>query len=80
LERLGLEYSHERFSLRNRVERSFRYLKQRTKIFCNSISTWKTQSVEDCASAIAIIRNILTIMKTRGGVLPGRQDRETASI
>jgi transposase-like protein len=27
LERLGLEYRHERFGIRNRVERFFRYLK-----------------------------------------------------
>jgi hypothetical protein len=32
-ERLGLEYKHERFGLRNRVERFFRYLKERTAVF-----------------------------------------------
>jgi transposase-like protein len=71
LERLGLRYRYLRFGLRNRVERFFGYLKQRTKRFYNNINTWRIESIEDYAAAIAIIRNILTIMKTRGGVLPG---------
>jgi transposase-like protein len=71
LERLGLRYRYQRFGLRNTVERFFGYIKQRTKRFYNNINTWKTQSIEDYAAAIAIIRNILTIMKTQGGVLPG---------
>jgi len=45
-------------------------LKQRTRRFYNNINTWKTQSIEDYASTIAIIRNLLTIIKTQGGVLP----------
>jgi len=32
-ERLGLEYRHERFGMRNRVKRLFRYLKERTVVF-----------------------------------------------
>ncbi|MDT7877456.1 MAG: DDE-type integrase/transposase/recombinase [Candidatus Caldarchaeales archaeon] len=32
-ERLGLEYRHERLGMRNRVERFFRYLKERTVVF-----------------------------------------------
>jgi transposase-like protein len=32
-EGLGLEYMHERFDLRNRVERLFRYLKKRIAVF-----------------------------------------------
>ena len=71
LERLGLRYRYQRFGLRNTVERFFGYIKQRTKRFYNNINTWKTQSIEDYAAAIAIIRNIFTIMKTQGGVLPG---------
>jgi len=39
LERLGLEYRHERFGLRNRVERFFRYLKERTMVFHHKMST-----------------------------------------
>ena len=64
LDRLGLEYRCERFGLRNTVERFFRYLKERTRRFYNNINTWKTQSIEDYAAAIAIVRNMLTIMKS----------------
>jgi transposase-like protein len=38
LERLGLEYRHERFGIRNRVERFFRYLKERTAVFHHKMS------------------------------------------
>jgi transposase-like protein len=38
LERLGLEYRYEKFSMRNRVERFFRYLKERTMIFHHKMS------------------------------------------
>ena len=64
LDRLGLEYRYERFSLRNTVERSFRYLKERTGRFYNNINTWRIQSIEDYAKTIAIIRNLHTIIKT----------------
>jgi transposase-like protein len=37
-ERLGLEYRHERFGMRNRVERIFRYLKERTMVFHHKMS------------------------------------------
>ena len=38
LERLRLEYRHERFGMRNRVERFFRYLKERTIVFHHKMS------------------------------------------
>ncbi len=38
LERLGLEYGHERFGVRNGVERFFRYLKERTAVFHHKLS------------------------------------------
>jgi transposase-like protein len=38
LERLGLEYRHERFGLRNGVERSFRYLKERAVLSHHKLS------------------------------------------
>jgi transposase-like protein len=38
LERLGLEYRHERFDMRNSVERFFRYLKERTAVFHHKMS------------------------------------------
>jgi putative transposase len=37
-ERLGLEYRHERLGIRNRVERFFRYLKERTVVFHHKLS------------------------------------------
>jgi transposase-like protein len=37
-ERLSLEYRHERFGMRNRVERFFRYLKERTVVFHHKLS------------------------------------------
>jgi putative transposase len=37
-ERLGLEYRHERFGMRNRVETFFRYLKERTVVFHHKMS------------------------------------------
>jgi putative transposase len=37
-ESLGLEYRYERFGLRSRVERFFRYLKERTVIFHHKLS------------------------------------------
>jgi transposase-like protein len=83
LERLGLKYQHQRFGLRNSVERFFGYLKQRTRRFHNNINTWSIKSVEDYATAIAIIRNLTTLTKTQGGVLLSRQDltikRKTSS-
>jgi transposase-like protein len=38
LERLGLKYKYQRFSLRNSVERFFRYLKERTIVFHHKLS------------------------------------------
>jgi putative transposase len=38
-ERLGLEYRHERFGMRNSIERFFRYLKERTVVFHHKMST-----------------------------------------
>jgi len=71
LERLGIKYQHQRFGLRNAVERFFGYLKQRTGRFYNNINTWSIKTIEDCAAAIAMIRNLTTLTKTQGGVLLG---------
>jgi transposase-like protein len=38
VEMSGLEYRHERFGMRNRVERFFRYLKERTVVFHHKLS------------------------------------------
>jgi transposase-like protein len=69
LERLGLKYRYQTFGLRNAVERFFGYIKQRTRRFYNNINTWSIKSVEDYATAIAIIRNLTTLTKIQGGVL-----------
>jgi transposase-like protein len=37
-ESLGLEYRYERFGMRNRVERFFKYLKERTMVFHHKMS------------------------------------------
>ncbi|MCR8454691.1 MAG: hypothetical protein NDP13_06865 [Crenarchaeota archaeon] len=38
LERLGIEYEHQKFGMRNRVRRFFRYLRERTIVFHNKLS------------------------------------------
>jgi hypothetical protein len=38
LERLRLEYRRERFGMRKRIERFFRYLKERTVVFHHKLS------------------------------------------
>jgi transposase-like protein len=62
---------YQTFGIGNRVERFFGYIKQRTRRFYNNINTWSIKSVEDYATAIAIIRNLTTLTKTQGGVLLG---------
>ena len=59
---------------RDTVGRFFRYIKQRTRRFYNNINTWSIKSIEDYASAIAIIRNLTIAIKIQWGVLPGWQD------
>jgi len=60
LKRLGLEYFHETFGERNRIERWFRKLKERTKRFYNNINTKSVKYVEEIAKAIALLHNITT--------------------
>ncbi|MEM2100487.1 MAG: hypothetical protein QXP45_04020 [Thermoproteota archaeon] len=38
LQRLELEYEHQRFNMRNGVERFFRYLKKRIMVLHNKLS------------------------------------------
>jgi transposase-like protein len=71
LERLGLKYQYQTFGIRNAVERFFGHLKQRTRRFHNNINSWSIKSIEDYATAIAIIRNLTTAIKIQGGVLLG---------
>jgi putative transposase len=71
LNMLGLKYRYKRFGLRNAVERFFGYLKQRTRRLYNNINSWSIMSIEDYAAATAIIRNLLTAIRIKGGVLLG---------
>ncbi|MEM2801031.1 MAG: DDE-type integrase/transposase/recombinase [Candidatus Caldarchaeum sp.] len=71
LKRLGIEYFHETFGNRNRIERWFRELKDRTRRFHNNINSKTVKSIEEIATAIALIHNTLLKTKTEGGVIPG---------
>jgi transposase-like protein len=68
LERLGITYFHETFGKRNKIERLFRELKNRTKKFYNNVNSKKLKSIEELVTAIAIMHNII---KAGGGeVIP----------
>ncbi|MEM2216338.1 MAG: DDE-type integrase/transposase/recombinase, partial [Nitrososphaerota archaeon] len=71
LKRLGIEYIHETFGERNRIERWFRELKDRTKRFYNNINSKTIKRLEEIAAAIALIHNIIIETRMEGGVLPG---------
>jgi transposase-like protein len=60
LDRLGITYFHETFGKRNRIERWFRGMKERTKRFYNNINTKKSKSIEELVTAIAMIYNIIS--------------------
>jgi len=70
LRRLGIQYCHETFGERNRVERWLRALEERTKRFYNNVNSKTVKSIEEVVKAIALIQN-LTIRQREGGVLPG---------
>jgi transposase-like protein len=59
LERLGITYFHETFGNRNRIERWFRELKNRTERFYNNINAKTLKSLEELVTAIAIMHNII---------------------
>jgi transposase-like protein len=59
LERLGITYFHETFGNRNKVERWFRELKNRTKRFHNNVNSKTLKSIEDIAMAVAIVHNLV---------------------
>jgi len=69
LKRLGLGYFHQTFGERNRIERWFRKLKERTKRFHNNINTKTVKYVEEMAKAIALLHNITTQNKNLEGVI-----------
>jgi len=61
LDRLGIRYFHENFSNRNKIERWFRELKDRTKKFYNNINIETMKKIEEIVKAIATLYNILKI-------------------
>jgi putative transposase len=61
LERLGITYFHENFGNRNRIERLFRELKNRTKMFHNNVNSKTLKSIEEMATAVAIVHNLVRI-------------------
>ena len=65
LERLGMTYLHETLRNRNRIERWFRELKNRTKRFYNNVNAKTSKSPEELQTAIAAMHNI--IRKEGGG-------------
>jgi transposase-like protein len=68
LERLGITYFHEAFGERNKIERWFRELKERTKRFYNNVNSKTLKSIEEIATAVAIVHNLVRI--GRGEVIP----------
>ncbi len=71
LKRLGIGYIHEKFGDRNKIERWFRKLKDRTKRFYNNINSKNVKNLEEIAAAIALIHNILIETRMERDVLPG---------
>jgi transposase-like protein len=59
LERLGMTYFQETFGKRNRIERWFREMKNRTKRFYNNVNSKTLKSLEELATAIAAMHNII---------------------
>jgi transposase-like protein len=55
LDRLGITYFHETFGKRNRIERWFREMKNRTKRFYNNVNSKTLKSLEELVTAIAAI-------------------------
>jgi len=54
---------------RNRIERWFRKLKERTKRFYNNINTKSVKYVEEIAKAIALLHNTLIQNRSQGEVI-----------
>jgi hypothetical protein len=56
---LGITYFHETFGNRNKIERWFRELKNRTKRFYNNVNSKTLKSIEEIATAVAIVHNLV---------------------
>jgi hypothetical protein len=61
LERLGMTYFHETFGNRNRIERWFREMKERTKRFYNNVNSKNLKCLEELVTAIAAMHNIIRV-------------------
>jgi putative transposase len=55
----GITYFHETFGNRNKIERWFRELKNRTKRFYNNVNSETRKSIEEIAKAVAIVHNLV---------------------
>jgi transposase-like protein len=58
---LGITHFHETFGNRNKIERWFRELKNRTKRFHNNVNSETRKSIEEIATAVAIVHNLVRI-------------------
>ena len=58
-EEAGNEYFHEKCRKRNRIERRFRKLKDRTKRFHNNINSKTVKSIDKIVAVIVLIHNQL---------------------
>jgi transposase-like protein len=56
---LGITYFHETFGNRNKIERWFMELKNRTKRFHNNVNAKTLKSIEEIATAVAIVHNLV---------------------
>ena len=66
--RLGLEYGHERFGVRNGVERFFRYLKERTMVFHHKMSARNhIQGINNLKLFLSLFTLYYQAARTEGG-------------
>jgi transposase-like protein len=56
---IGITYFHETFGNRNRIERWFREMKERTKRFYNNVNSKELKCLEELVTAIAATHNII---------------------
>jgi transposase-like protein len=67
-DRLGITYFHETFGNRNRIERWFREMKDRTKRFYNNVNSKTLKCLGELVTVIAAMHNII---RAEGGeVIP----------
>jgi transposase-like protein len=59
LDRLGITYFQETYGKRNRIERWFREMKDRTRRFHNNINAKTLKSLEELVTAIAAMHNTI---------------------